>query len=114
MKSVVLITDYDVEDKPVQLTVLVGDAQVGASVVKLGKKILASGEIDKLDLGNGKQLRGKPLFVKSAVTDVNDSTNQTSLTYEFKCGAKRRRFQSEATVDEDGDSVIYRAKFNIV
>jgi hypothetical protein len=114
MKSVTLIADYQVDDKAVQLSVVVGDAQVGASVVKLGKKLLATGDIDKLPIGNGSQLRGKPLFVKSTVTDVNDSTNQTSLTYRFRCGAQQREFVSSATVDEDGDSVIYRAKFNFV
>ena len=114
MKSVTLIADYEVEDKPVQLSIVIGDAQVGVSVVKLGNKLLASGEIKNLALGGGPQLRGKALFVKSAVTDVNDSTNHTSLTYRFRCGAQQREFLSSATVDEEGGSVIYRTKFNLV
>lgn len=114
MKVVVLVTDYEVSDKPVRLRVIVGDAQIGASVVKLGRKLLGSGAIDDLNLGNGSTLRGKPLFVKSVVTDHNDNTNRTSLTYQFRCGSETREFTSMASVDEDGDSVIYRAKFNLV
>lgn len=114
MKIVVLITDHEVEDKQVRLSVIIGDAQIGASVVKLGKKQLKTGVIDDLALGTGSDLRGKALFVKSVVTDVNDSTNHTSLTYRFRSGTKVRDFVSMATVDQDGDSVIYRAKFNLV
>jgi len=114
MKIVTLITDYEVSDKANRLSVVVGDAQIGASVVKLGQKTLASGPIDNLALGNGAGLRGKTLFVKSVVTDVNDATNHTSLTHRFHRGTEVRDFVSMATVDEEGDSVIYRAKFNLV
>lgn len=114
MKTVTLITDYDVGQKQVRLSIVVGDGQIGSSVVKLGKKLIAKGDIDKVLLGSGAQLRGKTLFVKSVVADVNDQTNHTSLTHQFRGGAGNQDFVSQASVEQDGDSVIYRAKFNLI
>jgi hypothetical protein len=114
VKEVILITDHEVGEPQNRLSVVVGDAQIGASIVKLGKKTLGTGTITDLVLGAGPALRGKPLYVKSAVTDVNDSTNHTSLTYRFRSGSAIREYVSMASVDVEGDSVIYRAKFNLV
>ena len=114
MKSVTLVADYEVADAMVELTVLVGDAQIGTSIIKLASTPLGDGVIADLPIGVGSEIRGKKLFVKSIVTDVNDSTNNTSITYQLKGGRLDQEFSSAGTVDENGDSIVYRARFNLV
>jgi hypothetical protein len=114
MKIVTLVADYDVNDGDITITIVIGDAQIGSSVVALGTKVLGKGQISTLPVGKGSLVRGKPLFAKSVVTDVNDSTNQTSVTYILRGGPKDQEFQSGGVVEVNGDSVIYRAKFNLV
>jgi hypothetical protein len=112
MKSVDLVASYLTGDGEVSLHIVVGDAQIGASVVKLNKKVLAQGEIEGLELGNG--LVGKTLSVKSVVTDVNDRSNKSSITYIFKCGSQVQEFTSKAELQSNGDSLIYRAVFKLL
>ena len=52
--------------------------------------------------------------MKTVVTDVNDKTNRTSVTYELKGGVQPAEFSLEGTVAEEGDSIIYRASFDFV
>lgn len=115
MKVIDLIADYDVgSTKRVSLTIVIGNSQIGGSVVKLGAKELADGQIKNLDLGIGNSLRGKKLKSKSVVADVNDRTNRTIITYRIKGGARDQEFVSSGTVDQDGDSIVYRALFNLI
>lgn len=114
MNVVNLIADYEVADKDVKLSVMIGQAQIGASVVKLRNTKIGEGEISKLVAGKGPEIKGKPIFVKSVVTDVNDDTDLTSITYTLSGGKRDQQFLSSGTVDENGDSIIYRAKFNLV
>jgi len=114
MKEVKLIADYEVAAKKVKLSVIIGDAQIGSSVVKLGSKKLGQGDISNLEIGSGPNIQGKPLFVKSVVTDVNDQTNHTSLTYKLIGGRLDQDFLSSGTVDVNGDSIIYGAKFHLI
>jgi len=113
MKLVDLKTDYQVAKAHVRLTITIGDAQIGSSIVSLDGKELGRGEIDGLDVGAGPKVKGKLLFIKSVVSDVNDSTNHTSITYELSGGALDQAFRSASIVDIAGDSVIYRASFNL-
>ena len=114
MKSVILVADYEVAKDDVTLTVVVGDAQIGSSIVKLGTKVLGQGDIDGLAIGSGPKIKHKRLFVKTVVTDVNDNTNHTSVTYQLAGGRLDQEFACAGTVEENGDSIIYRAKFNLV
>jgi hypothetical protein len=114
MKVINLVADYEVAAGEVTLSVIVGDAQIGSSIVKVGSREIARGVIVDAPIGAGAAISGQPLFVKSVVTDVNDSTNHTSVTYVLRGGRKDQQFQSAGTVDENGDSIIYRAKFNLV
>ena len=90
MKTVDLRADYEVDSKPVKLTIIVGDAQIGSSVVALEKSEKGRGDIDDLPIGPGPKVRGKKLKTKSVVTDVNDMTNRTSVTYRVTCPATWR------------------------
>ena len=114
MKVINLIADYEVAAGDVRLSVIIGDAQIGASIVKQGDREIARGVIVDVPVGPGPAIRGQPLLIKSVVTDVNDSTNHTSVTYALRGGKKDQQFLSAGTVDQNGDSIIYRAKFNLV
>jgi hypothetical protein len=111
MKSVDLVTSYQAGASNVKFDIVIGNAQIGASVIKLNKTEIARGEIRGLDLGAG--LAGKTLTIKSVVSDVNDATNRTSIKYVFKRGSDVQEFQSKAEVEKNGESIIYRALFKL-
>ncbi|HEV7608079.1 MAG TPA: hypothetical protein VGO61_12115 [Steroidobacteraceae bacterium] len=114
MKTVDLRADYEVDSKDVVLTIEIGDAQIGSSIVKLDGTEKGRGDIDKLVIGAGPRIKGKALKTKSVVTDVNDKTNKTSVTYRLTGGKRNQEFTSLGTVDSNGDSIIYRALFRLV
>ena len=113
MKIVDLIADYHTSPADLILTVEFGDAQIGASVVKLSGTERGTGEITDLKIGSKQAVVGKKVTVKSVVTDVNDKTNRTSVTYTLRSGKLKQVFVSSGTVDVNGDSIIYRALFNM-
>jgi hypothetical protein len=89
----------------VSLSIVVGDAQIGSSYVQLDGVKKDDGQISDLALGKGADVKGKTLAIKSVVTDVNDATNNTSITYHVG----GQELSQTATVDQEGDSVVYRA-----
>ena len=106
MKRVSMSATISVEpDQEISLSIVVGDAQIGSSYVQLDGDKKGEGQISDLALGAGQEVKGKTLAVKSVVTDVNDATNNTSITY--RVGGQE--LSQTATVDQEGDSVIYRA-----
>lgn len=107
--SVKLDTTYQVGEGAVHLDVIIGNAQFGSSLVRLGEEELGLGAIENLKLGNGPDLAGQTLFIKSVVTDISDKTNLTSIRYILKGGPAERVFDLSATVPEEGASIIYRA-----
>ena len=110
-----LNTEYHVTDKPVTLTVVIGDGQLGSSYVQLdGTKITSGEKISNFTIGAGVQIKGKVLRIKSIVSDVNDMTNHTSISYQLKGGVKDATYALESTVANEGDSVLYRAEIAFV
>jgi hypothetical protein len=114
VKSVKLETDYEVGDAPVRISILIGDGQFGTSVMWVGEHIFGPGDIEDVVLGTGPDLIGETLVIKSNVTDINDQTNHTSVTYDLDGGMAAARHVVEAIVDEEGDSVIYRTRIRFV
>src|SRR5262245_26111100 len=114
MKVVDLITSYQTCTTDVLLDIVIGDAQIGSSVVSLEGVKVASGQVAALNLGKGSEIAGKTVKIKSVVTDVNNSSNKTSITYRFSCGGDAHSFQSKAEVDDDGDAIVYRAEFKLL
>ena len=113
MKRVSMSATISVQsNQEILLSIVVGDAQIGSSYVQLegDKDKKGEGQISNLALGTGEEVRGKTLAVKSVVTDVNDATNSTSITY--RVGGQE--LSQTATVDQEGDSVIYRATIQFV
>jgi len=113
MKRVSIDTTYRVAQGTVRLSITIGDAQIGGSVVHLGDRELAIGDISNLTIGTGSALKGQTLSIKSVVTDTNDATNRTSVSYRLTGGKTDQSFSQTATVDEDGDSVVYRATVSL-
>lgn len=111
--GVKLETMYEVVADKVYLTIIIGEKQIGSSLVKLNNEILQMGDIKNLEIGLGSDIAGKTLITKTVVTDVNDQTNRTSVSYFLKGGKTDKDFSLDATVAEEGASIIYRAKFKL-
>lgn len=112
--SVNLNTEYRVGSGNLSLTVVIGDAQFGTSILKLDGENIQLGIIDNVSLGTGSDLIGKVLTIKTIVSDVNDATNHTSVTYSFREGTNEQKYGLEAVVGEEGGSVMYRAAFRFL
>lgn len=113
MKEVELTADLSVGQSKVVVTVSVGDGQIGGSAIFLDGKLIAKGQIANHNLGNGKDLAGKQLQVKTVVTDVRDETNRTVVYYTFKIGGDVTAFSTAGVVDNDGDSMLHRGVFDL-
>lgn len=109
-----LKTDYAVGLGSLYLTIFIGDAQLGTSVVSLNGNKIAEGVINNLLIGGSTQLKGKSLNVKTIVSDVSDKTNHTSVTYLMSGGLRDTEYKLEATVAVEGDSIVYKAEFNFI
>ena len=107
MKRVRYTTTCQVSDQPVRLTVTIGDAQMGASRVRLDDDDVATGSITDLVIGHGGAVSGRTLRIKTVVTDVNNKTNNTDVRYDLSGGRASLSFTLGAVVEEEGDSVIY-------
>lgn len=114
MKVVDRIESYQVSDGEVRLSIIIGDAQIGSSVVSLDSDEIGRGDISNLVVGSGPDIKNKALFTKSVVTDVNDASDWISITYHLEGGAQNQDYSSSDKVEAAGDSIIYRAKFNFV
>jgi hypothetical protein len=97
----------------VTLSVIVGDGQFGTSLVTADATDFPPGDVSELELGTASALRGTLLKIKTIVTDINDRTNSTSLTYSLRGGVAPLDAIVSATVDEEGGSVVYRATFQL-
>lgn len=67
----------------VYLTITIGNAQIGGTVVKYEDNILAKGKIKNLNLGRGSALSGRTILSYTNVLDVNEQTNGVVITYYF-------------------------------
>lgn len=102
---------YTVGTSPVELRVVVGDGQFGSTVVRLDGVEIASGVLGMLQVGKGKDLRGSRLSVSTTVTDVQRSSNRTSVTYALSGGKSTDVHPMSVDVDTDGGSVLYIGRF---
>lgn len=86
------------------LTVSIGNAQIGGSVVRWKNKpgIIAKGEVTNLELGLGEEIRGKIVRITTNVLDVNEQTNGVVVNHYFYNG-KPALFSYDDRVNNDGD-----------
>lgn len=114
IKSVKFGTDYDVGAGDVTLSVIIGNKQFGTSAVSLQGQTIVTGDVNNLLIPANGGLTGKDLFIKSVVTDVNDMSNITSIRYMLAGGVTPKQFDLSATVEQEGDSVVYRTTIHFV
>ena len=118
--SVELSRQYKVvPGRNVDLTLNIGEGQRGRSLVMLDFTVLPfsmddDGNIASLQVGEGQSLVGKRLRVFSTVSDVNPSTNRTSITYRLNGGAVPLVCTLDFTVSQPGDKAEFVASFNFV
>lgn len=107
-----ITTAYRVGDEDdITFRVTIGDAQKGVSTVRLGTEQLAHNAARlELNLGKGKDLKGKKLFCTTTVTDVRTETNRTSVTYAVEGGPNNFEETLAKTVESHGDVVFYTAE----
>ncbi|MCW3466921.1 hypothetical protein [Chitinophaga nivalis] len=97
----------------VSLTITIGNAQIGASVVRsdANEQIIAKGDIRNLKLGKAEDIRGKTLKVTTNILDSNTLTNGMVVTCYFEsCKPNVVVFQDE--VKSDGDILSFLLDFN--
>jgi hypothetical protein len=110
----VLSTEYVVGDGPITLSVVIGNKQLGASLVKVGTREVARGDVTGLNLGKGVALKGQRAVIKAIVTDINDQTDLTTYHLELLGGLADARHDLSMMVDQPGDSVVYRVHVDFV
>jgi hypothetical protein len=104
--------DYSVIDNQnVNLTVTIGDGQIGSSKVKLNGQTLEGGEITNINVGLGKDIKGKKLTINTTVDKANPQTNKASITYDLSGGLKNISCTEKKEFGKD-DSVILSRSFN--
>lgn len=104
---------YEVGDStdPVVLTITVGEAQWGATIVRKGQEILADSEETEVvvELGPAPELKRSKVLCTTTVQDVNETTNRTSVTWHLTGGKGDLEKTKTETVDHDGDTALYAA-----
>ncbi len=102
---------YQVDNGDVSVRIIVGEGQVGTSLVEVDGIEIASGGLARVRLGSGEELPGKTARVITTVTDVQRATNRTSVRYVLEGGSEQAIFDKEAEVENEGGSVQYIARF---
>ena len=89
----------------VQLTVTIGEGQLGATTVFRDGSVVVKGGvvIGNLDLGDGGDVQNTGVSVESIVNDISTQTNRMSVTYAVTNNGQRRTFTSRHKVDNEGD-----------
>ena len=105
------ITVSDTDE--VKLTVIVGNAQREGSIVRFDDdpKIIAKGDVDRLALGQGVNLKGKKLLVTTNVLDRNPASLRIAITHQFENGAPPQTRLSDK-VDNPGDIFSWVTTYN--
>lgn len=115
-EAVKTVEDYKVAEGDVFLSFSIGEGQTGTTEVFLGTKTLltASGDFGELLIGNGQDLIGKKLIVRSIINDVMSNHNKMSVTYRFKGGTRARNFEADGEVATNGSLLRFRGTFTFV
>lgn len=100
--------DFPVSDKDILLTVLIDKPNWGMTKVWLEKdEKLFEQDIVLRKLGSGPDFKGKTLYLKTPVVDMDASCNSMSVTYLLEDGHTKRSFNGKLTVDSNGDTGLF-------
>lgn len=115
MSTVKLNTAYQVAKNDVKLTIVIGEGQVGVSLVMLDNKQIEKSEAGNFyNVGAGPDIAGSVLLVISEVQDTNPNINRTSISYILDGGkVEKPPYKLNADVGEEGKSITYRAEFEL-
>ncbi len=117
MAQNVIVTDtnsYKVKRRePVQLQVVVGEAQVGGtSLFWEGKPLPFDNKRGIGEIGRaGESLARTILQCMTIVEDKNPATNKTSVTYTLTGGVKKESYPYSVEVKKDKDTAHYLITF---
>ncbi|HMT28907.1 MAG TPA: hypothetical protein PKD91_06480 [Bacteroidia bacterium] len=95
----------------VKLTIVFGDKQKGNSALQNFNKKYVVGDVTDVVLGSVNEIKGKSLFISSMVTDVNPSTDWTSITYSIN-DEDVKTYEEET--DSPNDSIVYATTIKFV
>jgi hypothetical protein len=95
------------------LTIIIGNAQIGGSIVKFkdSSTVFAKGKIKDLEIGKAEDLVGKTLKITTNVLDSNTATDKISVTHNFKNGTPAS-FPFFDSVDNAGDIFSLITEYN--
>ncbi|MBL0340845.1 MAG: hypothetical protein IPP71_07930 [Bacteroidetes bacterium] len=99
------------EQGKVKLTIVFGDRQKGHSALYNFDKKYVVGDVTGVNLGSANDLKGKTLFISSMVTDVNPSTDWTTITYVIN-GEDIKTFEEET--ESPNDSMVYATTLKFI
>lgn len=114
MDPQVIQEKYRVMDGPIGLAVVVGNAQFGLIDVRFqgsSTPLEQKSNSVMLDLGQGGNLVGKTLMVRTVVSDVNPSTNRMIVTHVLSGGPENEVFTMRGEVEQENDFLLFRAEF---
>ena len=113
--DVTLQKTYALRNRDIFLSLVIGEGQFGTSDILVnGKRILrASGPIGKLFVGNGSDLSGQDLVVRTIVNEVSTLTNRMSVTYTVQGGQSTAQFTLRSQVTQPGDLRVFEATFSL-
>lgn len=115
-KEVKLQSEYKVAQRNIILSVLIGNAQMGSSIVFFKNDVvpIKLGEINACELGMGQDLIGKKLKIHTIVTDLNAQSNDMQVTYILSGGdPEEKSIAVNATVEREGEVVNFYASFQL-
>ena len=104
---------YDTGGATLQLSVTIGERQLGFSRVYLnGEKLDTPGD-HITDFAVGTDVGGSTLTVRTIINDVNPLTNRVSATYTLKANARPQQWRLEDVVEQNNQDLYFRADFNL-
>ena len=115
-KELEYLTNYEVANDNVTLTVTIGNGHLGLVALQLGDELVEGSPFSKqplkLELGNGTTLADKTLIVSTTVATTNDHTKSTIVTYDLSGGAQPISYAHEDSgSDRDINAPVrYRAE----
>jgi hypothetical protein len=99
----------------IRLAVTIGEGQFGTSRAKLDGSELATGSGPfSVKVGKRSEVKGKTLFVRTVVNDVNSLTNRMSVTYRLTGGTEPAKIVAKGTVTQEGDVLIFDANISLI
>ena len=104
MVTVTMTKSLSTNNGNVTLDIVIGNGQIGASTVALGAASIPSTN-NHYQLGSN--LTGKQVIIQTVVTDVNQNTDDTIVTYNFTEGGNRQSFSNQVKVDQSGGMALY-------